>query len=64
MMEAYWPTLRSPRLRTVPVRIGNLSDAEALEAQLIELSIVGKNFSLSLCAPTRRLYISEVPGLD
>ena len=29
---------------TVPVRIVNLSDAEALEAQLIELSIVGKSF--------------------
>jgi ParB/RepB/Spo0J family partition protein len=34
---------------TVPVRIVNLNDAEALEAQLIELSIVGKSFSLSLC---------------
>ena len=31
---------------TVPVRIVNLSDAEALEAQLIELSIVGKSFLL------------------
>src|ERR1700678_1584577 len=29
---------------TVPVRIKNLTDAEALEAQLIELSIVGKSF--------------------
>jgi ParB family transcriptional regulator, chromosome partitioning protein len=29
---------------TVPVRIVNLTDAEALEAQLIELSIVGKSF--------------------
>ena len=29
---------------TVPVRIVNLSDAEALEAQLVELSIVVKNF--------------------
>jgi len=28
----------------VPVRIVNLTDAEALEAQLIELSIVGKSF--------------------
>jgi ParB family transcriptional regulator, chromosome partitioning protein len=29
---------------TVPVRIVNLTDAEALEAQLIELSIVGNRF--------------------
>ena len=29
---------------TVPVRIVHLTDAEALEAQLIELSIVGKRF--------------------
>jgi ParB family chromosome partitioning protein len=29
---------------TVPVRIVNLTDAEALEAQLIELSIVGNSF--------------------
>jgi ParB family chromosome partitioning protein len=30
---------------TVPVRIVNLTDAEALEAQLIELSIAVKRFS-------------------
>jgi ParB family transcriptional regulator, chromosome partitioning protein len=29
---------------TIPVRIKNLSDAEALEAQLVELSIVDKSF--------------------
>ena len=29
---------------TVPVRIVNLTDAEALEAQLVELSIVGNTF--------------------
>jgi len=29
----------------VPVRIVNLTDAEALEAQLVELSIVVKRFS-------------------
>jgi ParB family chromosome partitioning protein len=29
---------------TIPVRIKNLSDAEALEAQLVELSIVVKRF--------------------
>jgi len=35
---------RMAEAATVPVRIVNLSDAEALEAQLIELSIVGKSF--------------------
>ena len=34
---------------TVPVRIVHLTDAEALEAQLIELSIVGKSFLCLLC---------------
>jgi ParB family chromosome partitioning protein len=29
---------------TVPVRIKNMTDAEVLEAQLIELSIVGESF--------------------
>jgi ParB-like chromosome segregation protein Spo0J len=29
---------------SVPVRIVDLTDAEALEAQLVELSIVGKSF--------------------
>jgi ParB family chromosome partitioning protein len=29
---------------TVPVRIVNLTDAEAMEAALVELSIVGKSF--------------------
>jgi ParB/RepB/Spo0J family partition protein len=36
---------------TVPVRIVNLSDAEALEAQLIELSIVVKRFLCLRAAP-------------
>ena len=36
---------------TVPVRIKNLTDAEALEAQLIELSIVGKSFLCLHAAP-------------
>ena len=39
---------------TVPVRIVNLSDAEALEAQLIELSIVGKSF---LCIHAARYVV-------
>jgi ParB family transcriptional regulator, chromosome partitioning protein len=39
---------------TVPVRIVNLTDAEALEAQLIELSIVGKNF---LCLHAARYVV-------
>src|ERR1700723_818835 len=39
---------------TVPARIVNLTDAEALEAQLIELSIVGKNF---LCLHAARYVV-------
>jgi ParB family transcriptional regulator, chromosome partitioning protein len=31
-------------LEKVPVRIVNLSDAEAIEAQCVELSILGKSF--------------------
>ena len=34
---------------TVPVRIVNLTDAEALEAQLIEIIYSWQEFSLSLC---------------
>jgi ParB family chromosome partitioning protein len=36
---------------TVPVRIVNLNDAQALEAQLVELSIVGKSFLCLYAAP-------------
>jgi ParB family chromosome partitioning protein len=36
---------------TVPVRIVNLNDAEALEAQLVELSIVVKRFLCLRAAP-------------
>jgi ParB family chromosome partitioning protein len=36
---------------TVPVRIKNLTDAEVLEAQLIELSIVVKRFLCLRAAP-------------
>ncbi|MGA9473888.1 MAG: ParB N-terminal domain-containing protein [Terriglobales bacterium] len=39
---------------TVPVRIVNLTDAKALEAQLIELSIVGKSF---LCLHAARYVV-------
>jgi ParB-like chromosome segregation protein Spo0J len=39
---------------TVPVRIVNLSDAEVLEAQLVELSIVGKSF---LCIHAARYIV-------
>ena len=35
---------RMAEAATVPVRIKNLTDAEALEAQLVELSIVVKRF--------------------
>ena len=48
---------------TVPVRIVNLTDAEALEAQLIELSIVGKSFLCLYATSARRLYVIDVPGL-
>ena len=37
---------------TVPVRIVNLSDAEALEAQLVELSLVRKSFRCLYAACT------------
>ena len=36
---------------TVPVRIKNLTDAEVLEAQLVELSIVVKRFLCLRAAP-------------
>ena len=36
---------------TVPVRIKNMTDAEVLEAQLIELSIVVKRFLCVRAAP-------------
>jgi len=36
---------------TVPVRIVNLTDAEALEAQLVELSVVVKSFLSAFAIP-------------
>ena len=39
---------------TIPACIVNLSDAEALEAQLVELSIVGKSF---LCLHAARYVV-------
>jgi ParB family chromosome partitioning protein len=39
---------------SVPVRIVELSDAQALEAQLVELSIVGKSF---LCLHAARYVV-------
>jgi len=47
---------------TVPVCIREMTDAQVLEAQLIELSIVGKSFSLYSCGPVRCLYVNDVPG--
>jgi ParB family chromosome partitioning protein len=41
---------------TIPVRIVHLSDAETLEAQLVELSIVGKSF-LCLYATRHVVYM-------
>jgi hypothetical protein len=48
---------------TVPVRNKNLTDAEVLEAQLIELFIVGKSFICLYATSARRLYVIDVPGL-
>ena len=42
---------------------GHKLDAEALEAQLIELSIVGKSFLCLYATWARRLYVIDVPGL-
>ena len=48
---------------TVPVRVVNLTDAEALEVQLIDLSIVGKSFLCLYATWARRLYVIDVPSL-
>jgi hypothetical protein len=48
---------------TVPVRIKHLTDPEALEAQLIELSIVGKSCLCLYATWAHRLYVIDVPGL-
>src|SRR5260370_40992375 len=40
-----------------------MTDAEVLEAQLIELSIVGKSFLCLYATSARCLYVSDVPGL-
>jgi ParB-like chromosome segregation protein Spo0J len=47
----------------VPVRIVQLSDEQALEWQLIELSIVSKSFLCLYATSARRLYVIDVPGL-
>ena len=48
---------------TVPVRIKQMTDAEVIEAQLIELSIVGKSFLCLYATSARRLYVIDVPSL-
>jgi ParB family chromosome partitioning protein len=48
---------------TVPVCIRELTDAQVLEAQLIELSIVGKSLLCLFVISARRLYVIDVPGL-
>jgi hypothetical protein len=48
---------------TVPVHIVNLTDAAALEAQLIELSIVVKSFLCLHAYLARRLHAIDVPSL-
>jgi ParB family chromosome partitioning protein len=42
---------RMAEVATIPVRIKHLTDAEALEAQLVELSIVVKRFHCLRAAP-------------
>jgi hypothetical protein len=44
----------------VPVRIVQLSDEQAIEWQLVELSIVGKSFLCLHAGPTRCLYVNDV----
>jgi len=45
----------------IPARIVQLSDEQALEWMLVELSIVGKSY-LCLCTTSaRRLYVIDVP---
>jgi ParB family transcriptional regulator, chromosome partitioning protein len=48
---------------TIPVRIREMTDAQVLEAQLVELSIVRKSFLSLYATSARRLYVIDVPGL-
>jgi hypothetical protein len=47
----------------IPVRAVQLSDEQALEWTLVELSIVGKSFLCLYATSARRLYVIDVPRL-
>ena len=51
------------QLEQVPVRVVSLSDAACVEAQLLELSIVGRSFLCLDANSARCLYVIDVPGL-
>jgi ParB family chromosome partitioning protein len=48
-------------LEKLPVRVVKLTDAEAIEAQCVELSVVGKEFSLLIRSAALRLHVNDVP---
>ena len=48
-------------LKTVPIRVVKLTDAEAIEAPVVELSVVGKIF-LCGCAMRHVVYIKRPEG--
>jgi ParB-like chromosome segregation protein Spo0J len=50
-------------LFSIPARIVEIDDTQALEWQLVELSIVGKSFLCLYATSARRLYVIDVPGL-
>jgi hypothetical protein len=50
-------------LFSIPARIVEIDDTQALERQLVELSIVGKSFLCLYATSARRLYVIDVPGL-
>ena len=51
------------QLEQAPVRVVSLSDAACVEAQLLDLSIVGRSFLCLYANSVRRLYVLDVPGL-
>ena len=48
-------------LEKLPVRVVKLTDAEAIEAQCVELSIVRKSFLCRYAASARRIHLNDVP---
>lgn len=55
--------LRCNGLCPFPVRVVKLTDAEAIEAQVVELSVVGKDFSL-LTSGSALLGVEEGKGVS